>query len=162
MTSLKPLHVSVTLVRPSSGGCFPCLVLLLLLCLFVSSSCLFGMWLYAVCVCECLMYLSVGGLVVNGVDGPGIESQWGRDFPHLCRPALGRSQPPVQWVPGLSRGLKRPGRDADPHPLLVPWSRKGRAIPLLPLWAVRPVQSLNACTRVHFTYLTLHCQMCIP
>ena len=24
------------------------------------------------------------------------------------------------------------------------------AIPLLPLWAVRPVQSLSACTRVHF------------
>jgi len=38
-----------------------------------------------------------------------------------------------------------------PHPLLVPWSRKGRAIPLLPLWTVRPVQSLSACTRVHFT-----------
>ena len=33
-----------------------------------------------------------------------------------------------------------------PHPLLVPWSRKSRAIPLLPLWAVRPVQSLSACT----------------
>jgi len=26
-----------------------------------------------------------------------------------------------------------------------------RAIPLLLLWAVRPVQSLSACTRVHFT-----------
>jgi hypothetical protein len=25
------------------------------------------------------------------------------------------------------------------------------AVPLLPLWAVRPVQSLSACTRVHFT-----------
>jgi hypothetical protein len=25
------------------------------------------------------------------------------------------------------------------------------AIPLLPLWAVRPVQSLSACSRVHFT-----------
>ena len=38
-----------------------------------------------------------------------------------------------------------------PHPLVVPWSWKGRAIPLLPLWAVRPIQSLSACTRVHFT-----------
>jgi hypothetical protein len=27
-----------------------------------------------------------------------------------------------------------------------------RAIPLLPLWAVRPVQSLSACTGVHFTF----------
>jgi hypothetical protein len=26
----------------------------------------------------------------------------------------------------------------------------GRAIPLLPLWAVRPVQSLSVCTKVHF------------
>ena len=31
----------------------------------------------------------------------------------------------------------------------------GRAIPLLPLWAVRPVQSLSACTRVHFTFFTM-------
>ena len=38
------------------------------------------------------------------------------------------------------------------HPLLVPWSGKSRAITLLPLWAVRPVQSLSACTRVHFTF----------
>jgi hypothetical protein len=27
-----------------------------------------------------------------------------------------------------------------------------RSIPLLPLWAVRPVQSLSACTMVHFTF----------
>ena len=47
---------------------------------------------------------------------------------------------------------ERPGRDAVPSPLLVPWSRKSRAIILLPLWAVRPVQSLSACTRVHFTF----------
>jgi hypothetical protein len=46
------------------------------------------------------------------------------------------------------------GRDVTltPHPFLVPWSRKGGSIPLLPLWAVRPVQSLSACTRVHFNF----------
>jgi len=37
----------------------------------------------------------------------------------------------------------------------VPGSWKGRAIPLLPLWAVRPVQSLSACTRVQFTFTLL-------
>jgi hypothetical protein len=49
-------------------------------------------------------------------------------------------------------GKQRLGRHADPSPLLVPWSRKDRAIPQIPLWAVRPVQSLSACTRVHFTF----------
>ena len=39
-------------------------------------------------------------------------------------------------------GKERPGRDV----------RKNRAIPLLPLWAVRPVQNLSACKKVHFLY----------
>ena len=38
------------------------------------------------------------------LDDPGIESRWGRDFQHLSTPALWPTQPPVQWVPGHSRG----------------------------------------------------------
>jgi hypothetical protein len=50
--------------------------------------------------------------------------------------------------PGVESGR---GVTLTPHPLLMPWSWKGRAIPVLPLWAVRPLQSLSACTRVTFT-----------
>ena len=58
---------------------------------------------------------SVVGIVTGyGLDGPGIESRWGRGFPHLLRMALGPTQPPVQYVPGLSRGEERPRREADP------------------------------------------------
>ena len=39
----------------------------------------------------------------------------GRFFVHPSRPALWPTQPPIQWVPGLFRGVKRPVRGAD-HP----------------------------------------------
>jgi hypothetical protein len=62
-----------------------------------------------------------------------------------------RLSAPVQTGPGVhsasctmgtgSFTVVKSGRSVTltPHPLLVPWSRKSRAIPLLPLWAVRPV-----------------------
>jgi hypothetical protein len=55
--------------------------------------------------------------------------------------------------PGVKSGR---GMTLTSNPLLGPWSWKGRAIPLFPLWAVRPVQSLRACTGVHFTFFTFY------
>ena len=69
----------------------------------------------------------------------------GRDFPH--RPW----GPPSLLYNGyraFPEGKERSGRDADPSPPSGAAVKK--AIPLLPLWAVRPVQSLSACTRMHF------------
>ena len=56
--------------------------------------------------------------------------------------------------PGVKSGR---GVTLTPHPLLVPWSWKGSAIPLLPLWAVRPVQNLSARTRATFTFFYVLC-----
>jgi len=48
---------------------------------------------------------SVVGIATGyGLDGPGTDSRWGRDFPHLSKRVLGSTQPPVQWVPDLSWG----------------------------------------------------------
>jgi len=46
----------------------------------------------------------VGIVTGYGLDSRGIESRWGRDFLRLSRPAPWPTQPPVQWVPGLSPG----------------------------------------------------------
>jgi len=45
---------------------------------------------------------SVGIATDYGLDGPGLNAG-GDEIFRSCRPALGPTQPPVQWVPGLSR-----------------------------------------------------------
>ena len=58
---------------------------------------------------------SVGIATSYGRDGPGVESLWGRDFPHPSRPALGAHPASYTMNTGSFLGVKRPGRGAD-HP----------------------------------------------
>jgi hypothetical protein len=49
----------------------------------------------------------------HGLDGSGIESRWGRDFPHLSKPALALCTMSTGSFPGIEsdRGVKW-----APHP----------------------------------------------
>jgi hypothetical protein len=103
----------------------------------------------------------------GSVVGTATELRAGRSGDRISVGA--RFSAPVQTGPGAHlasctmgtvsfAGVKSGrGGTLTPHPLLVPWSWKSRAIPLLPLWAVRPVQSLSDCTRVHFTFTFNKC-----
>jgi hypothetical protein len=66
---------------------------------------------------------------------PGFDSRQGKIFlfSTVSRPALGATQPPIQWVPEV----KRPRREADHSPPSAAEVKKGRSIPPLqhtPSW----------------------------
>jgi hypothetical protein len=62
-----------------------------------------------------MLVKNVGRDIVVGVeiryrlDGPGIDSHWRKDIPHLSIPDLGPTQPPIQWVSGLIPAGKTAG-----------------------------------------------------
>ena len=61
------------------------------------------------------MESSVGIATRYGMDGPGIEYRWGRDFLHLSRPTTGPHPAFYTISTGSCPEVKRPGRGVD-HP----------------------------------------------
>ena len=113
-------------------------------------------WYFYIVLCS---YCGPGSVVCiatgYGLDGPDRIPVWAR---FSARVQTGPAAHPASCTMGTGSftGVKcGRGVTLTPHPLLVPWSRKSRAIPLLPLWAVRPVQCLSACTRVQFYYVVI-------
>jgi hypothetical protein len=73
----------------------------------------------------------------NGLQAerPGIHSRQGQEIFLLytaSRLALGPAQPPIQWVPWVFPGVKRPGRAADHSPPSSAKVKNTGAIPPLP------------------------------
>ena len=56
-----------------------------------------------VCVCVCGLHSSVSIATDYGLDSPGLNPG-GDEIFRLSRPALGPTQPPVQWYPVFPRG----------------------------------------------------------
>ena len=87
------------------------------------------------------------------LDGPGIESRWGWDFPHTSRPALGAQPASCTVCTGSLPGVKRPGRGVY-HPPRSSVEFKERVEPYLyspsgPSW---PVLRRILCLHLFYTF----------
>jgi hypothetical protein len=108
---------------------------------YLCSSHLNGLWTY-VYIAECTGYgdLLLGASLTRCRDGlqagwPEFDFRQGQEiFVYWASiPALGHTQPPIQWVPeALSPGVKRSGRETDHSPPCNMEMKNGGAISTLP------------------------------
>ena len=92
---------------------------------------------------------SVGIVTRYEPEGPGIESRWWRDFSHPSTPALGLTQSPIRWVPGLFPRSKAAEAWRWPP---TPSSAEVKERVKLYLYST---SGLVSCYRVNFTFLPL-------
>ena len=82
---------------------------------------------------DCEPGSSVFTVTVYGLDGPGIESRWGARFSAPVQTDPGAHPASCTMGTGSFQGVKNDrGVTLITHRLLMPWSRKSRAKPLLP------------------------------
>jgi hypothetical protein len=97
---------------------------------------------------------SVVGIATGyGLDGPGIESQWGARYSASVHTGPGAHPASCTMGTGSFPGVKSGrGVTLTAYPLLVRWSRKGRAILYFPYGPYGLYRALVpvACTRVYF------------
>jgi len=90
------------------------------------------------------------------------HTRWGRDFPHPSRPALEPTQPPLQWLPGLSRWVKWRGRGVDhSSPSSVEVKETVELLPLLPLWAFVACYREKVTFYFIYIYIYIYIYMCV-
>jgi hypothetical protein len=96
------------------------------LCNYQQSTCTFilsyGCLYVCVFVARVGLDSAVGVATCYGLDGPGIESRWGRDFPQQSRRVVG----PTVYNERLGSypGTKQAGRDVSHLPQLAPTLKK--------------------------------------
>jgi len=100
---------------------------------------------------------AVGIATPYGLDGPGMEFRWERDFPHPSRPPLGAHPAYCTMDNGSFPGVKRPGRGVYHPPQssaevkerveLHPYSPSGSSWPVL---------------RVNFTFIFTFTKKALP
>jgi hypothetical protein len=116
-----------------------------------------------VCVCDYISLLCSS--TRYGLDGPGIESRWGRYFSLLSRASLGPTHPPAERVPSHFPGSSGRGMALTTHCHLA-LRLETRAILLLPLCAFMAGYRANfifiVCTDmfIYLTRSTVYCRRC--
>jgi hypothetical protein len=111
--------------------------------------------------------MGAGGVALGyGLDDQGFESRQGLGiflFTIASRPALGSTQPPIQWLPAaLSLGVKLPGREARHSP---PSKCRGQRMhgtkPPLPQYVFVAWCSVKSTgTTLPFTFTCLDIRIC--
>jgi hypothetical protein len=113
-TSFHAVRLAVADLTPHHFIIFWCIMDTVQMFLMISARGIFCLHIYIIVsiffISTNMGQESVAGIATrDGLDGPGIESRWGRDFPHLSRTALVPTHTPAQWIPGYFPGAKRRG-----------------------------------------------------